>query len=143
MARVINTNSPGKRRNAYMRTMAEILRHLSQQREVDGRSKDMAAMLVYCLRGVDATVEESITAWEKRGYWKKADDFQQKWWWSSRMADAIAELLRADDWERLPEVMIKLYPHFADIKINRLTRDPADWRGAYSRFIGENESQSR
>lgn len=140
MARVINTNSPGKRRNAYMRTIAEILRHLGQQREVNERTKDMVAMLVFCLRGVDATIEESISAWEKRGYWKKADDFQQKWWWSSLMADAIVELLRNHDWDKLPELMIKLYPHFAEIRVNRLTRDPSDWDGAYVKLLGEGAS---
>lgn len=137
MARVINTNSPGKRRNAHMRTIAEILRQLSQQREFNQQTKDMVAMLVYCLRGVDQTVEESIRAWEKRGYWKKADDFQQKWWWSSLMADAIEKLLRDENWDEIPETMIKLYPHFADIKINRMTRDPADWVGAYLKLVGD------
>lgn len=135
MARVINTNSPGKRRNAHMRTIAEILRHLSQQREVNQQTKDMVAMIVFCLRGVDATVEESIRAWEKRGYWKKADDFQQKWWWSSLMADAIEKLLRDGNWDQIPEIMIKLYPHFADIQVNRMTRDPADWDGAYLKLL--------
>lgn len=135
MARVINTNSPGKRRHAYMRTIAEILRHLSQQREINRQTKDMVAMLVFSLRGVDQTVEESISAWEKRGYWKKADDFQQKWWWSTLMADAIEKLLRDENWDEIPAAMIKLYPHFADIQINRMTRDPADWDGAYSKLI--------
>ena len=137
MARVINTNSPGKRRNAHRRTIAEILRHLSQQREFNQQSKDMVAMLVFCLRAVDQTVEESIRAWEKRGYWKKADDFQQKWWWSSLMADAIEKLLRDGNWDEVPETMIKLYPHFADIQINRMTRDPSDWDGAYIRLMDD------
>ena len=136
MARVINTNSPGKRRSAHMRTIAELLRHLSQQREVDQRTYDMVAMLVYCLRGIDDTVEESVRAWEKRGYWKKADDFQQKWWWSTLMANAIEELLRNERWNDLPDTMIKLYPHFANIQINRMTRDPAEWAGAYHRILG-------
>lgn len=140
MARVINTNSPGKRRNAHMRTCAEILRHLGQQREVCQQTKDMAAMLVYSLRRIDDTVEESIRAWEKRGYWKKADDFQQKWWWSSLMADAIETLLRDGNWDSLPETLIKLYPHFADIQINKLTRDPATWSGAYSQLIGDSDA---
>ena len=135
MARVINTNSPGKRRNAYMRTIAEILRRLSQQHEVNKRTKDMGAMLVYCLRAIDDTVEESISAWEKRGYWKKATDFQQKWWWSTILANAIEELLRNGDWDNLPETMLKLYPHFSDIQVNKMTRDPADWNGAYDRLL--------
>lgn len=136
MARVINTNSPGKRRNAHMRTIAELLRHLSQQRDINLQTKDMVATLVACLRGIDATVEESISAWEKRGYWKKAVDFQQKWWWSPIMANSIEALLRNDDWEKMPETLFKLYPHFSDIQVNRLTRDPADWEGAYQRLIG-------
>ena len=137
MARVINTNSPGKRRNAHRRTIAEILRRLGQQRQVDERTKDMVAMLVYSLRAIDGTVEESISAWEKRGYWKKAVDFQQKWWWSPLMAKAIEALLLNDDWDKLPETMLKLVPHFSDIQIKKLTRDPAEWDGAYSKLIGE------
>ena len=140
MARVINTNSPGKRRNAHMRTIAEILRHLSQQREVNERTKDMVAMLVLSLRAIDNTVEESVIAWEKRGYWKKAADFQQKWWWSPLMAEAIVALLRNNDWDKMPETMLKLYPHFSDIQIKKMTRDPAAWNGAYSKLIGDSDA---
>ena len=136
MARVINTNSPGKRRNAHMRTIAEILRLISQHREINQQTRDLVAMLVYSLRGVAETVEESVLAWEKRGYWKKADDFQQKWWWSTLMADEIEKLLRDGNWDKLPETMIKLYPRFADIQVNKMTRDPAKWNGAYRRLIG-------
>lgn len=137
MARIINTNSPGKRRNAHMRTAAEIIRRLSQKPAVDRESKDMIAMLVFCLRGIDATVGESIVAWEKRGYWKKADDFQQKWWWSSLLARSIEELVSSENWDGLPDVMGRLFPHFSDINISKLTRDPNDWAGAYSKLTQE------
>lgn len=137
MGRVINTNNPGKRRNSFMRTSAEILRRLSQQKEVDEDTKDMIAMLVYCMRGIDGTVEESIRAWEKRGYWKKADDFQQKWWWASLMASSLEKLVRSDKWDDLPDVMIKLFPHVSDIQINKMTRNPKDWEGAYRKFMEE------
>lgn len=138
MARVINTNSPGKRRNAHMRTIAEILRRLSQQQEINQESKDMVAMLVFCLRGIDSTVEESLVAWEKRGYWKKSDEFQQKWWWASRMSRSIEDLLQNECWEQLPETMMQLYTHVADLKVNRLTRDPNTWQGAYQKLLSQN-----
>ncbi len=137
MARVINTNSPGKRRSAHMRTIAEILRRLSQQRAINAETKDMTAMLVYCLRGISATVEESSQAWEKRGYWKKAIDFQDKWWWAERQASAIETLIKKDDWQTLPEIMVGLFPHFADMQISRLTRDPKNWVGAFERLRQE------
>ncbi len=137
MARVINTNSPGKRRSAHLRTIAEILRRLSQEREISQESKDMVAMLVYCLRGIESTVEESMVAWEKRGYWKKSDEFQQKWWWASLQAKSIEDLLRNEDWEKLPETMMRLYAHVSDLKVNRLTRDPGAWRGAHQKLLNE------
>ena len=137
MARVINTNSPGKRRSAHMRTIAEILRRLGQEQDINQQSKDMVAMLVFCLRGIDSTVEESMVAWEKRGYWKKSDEFQQKWWWASRLALSLENLLRNEDWEKLPETMMQLYGHVADLKVNRLTRDPDAWRGAYQKLVDE------
>ena len=137
MTRVINTNSPGKRRNAHLRTIAEILRRLSQQREVNDDTKDMVAMLVYSLRGIDVTIEESIRAWEKRGYWKKADDFQQKWWWSSLLALSIEDLVKNDDWDLLPETMMQLFPHISDIRVNKLTRNPEDWRGVWQKLSQE------
>ena len=137
MARVINTNSPGKRRSAHMRTIAEILRRLSQQNEINRETKDMVAILVYCLRGIDATVEESIRAWEKRGYWKKADEFQQKWWWATLITKAIEEMIRLDSWDALPETILRLYPHCSGIEIKKLTRNPGDWRGAHDRLVQE------
>lgn len=137
MARVINTNSPGKRRNAQMRTVAEILRHLGQKTRIDDSSKDMVAAVIFSLRAIEATVEESAVAWEKRGYWKKADDFQQKWWWCSLSSVALEKLVRSDNWEQIPEAMVNLFPHFSAIKINRLTRDPRDWIGMYSKLMRE------
>lgn len=137
MGRVINTNNPGKRRNSFLRTSAEILRRLSQQKEVTEDTKDMVAMLVYCMRGIDGTVEESITAWEKRGYWKKADDFQQKWWWASLMATSLEKLVKNDRWDELPDMMMKLFPHVSDIQINKMTRNPSDWEGTYRKLMQE------
>ncbi len=140
MGRVINTNNPGKRRNSFMRTSAEILRRLSQQKEINEDTKDMVAMLVYCMRGIDSTVEESIRAWEKRGYWKKADDFQQKWWWASLMSTSLEKLVKGDNWDELPEMMVKLFPYFADIQVAKMTRNPKDWEGTYRKLMEENQT---
>ena len=94
-------------------------------------------MLVYSLRAIDGTIEESVQAWEKRGYWKKADDFQQKWWWASLLGLAIEKLVKAGDWDELPEAMAKLFPHFADIQVSKLTRDPKEWTGSYQKLMSE------
>lgn len=137
MSRVINTNSPQKRRNHHMRTVAEILRRLGQKPDVDGEVKDMVAEIVFCLRDVDATIAESVDAWEKRKYWKKADDFQEKWWWASQYAQIVEKFVRDDQWDDLPALMIKLFPHFSDIEINKMMRDEQDWLGSYEKLMAE------
>lgn len=137
MGRVINTNDPGKRRSHFMRTVAEILRLLAQKRDIDDEVKDMLATIIFRLRDVYATVEESVQAWEKRNYWKKADDFQDKWYWIMPVNQQITRVLKEERWEELPTIITKLLPHFSDIEINKAMRDASDWTGNYARFTQE------
>jgi hypothetical protein len=140
MGRVINTNAPAKRRSHLMRTIAEIIRRLGQhQGEINDEVRDMVAMIVLCLREIDDGIVESIQAWEKRGYWQKADKFQQEWLWTGNMASKIEKMLRTDDWDSLPEVMMKLFPHFSSIVVNKLTRNPDEWEGCYDRLMQKSE----
>jgi hypothetical protein len=137
MARVINTNAPQKRRTHLMRTIAEILRKLSQKQGADDEVKDMVATIVLCLREIDDTVTESIQAWEKRNYYKKADDFQEKWWWASQYAPRVEQIVREEKWEELHGVMMKLFPFFSDIEINKEMRSEKDWTGGYDKLMSE------
>ena len=137
MSRVINTDSTGKQRNQLMRTIAEILRHLSQKKEIDGDVKDMSAMLVYCLREVEAGIDQSATAWEKRDYWMKAEELRQRWYWVGDMADQIQSMIFSDNWPLMPQMMMKLLPHVADIKITKLTRSESMWEGTFERLLRE------
>lgn len=137
MSRVVNIDSPGKNRNRLMRTAAELLRHLSQKTALDDDAKDMAALLVFCLREIDDGIEASAMAWEKRDYWIKAEQLRQRWGWAGNHADRIASTIRHERWEGLPGIMAGLFEHFADIKIIKFTRDSSEWQGAYQRLLGE------
>ncbi|HLV36312.1 MAG TPA: hypothetical protein VKY59_14390 [Spirillospora sp.] len=137
MSRVINTDSAGKRRNQNMRTGAELLRRLSQKTTIDEEAQDMVALLVYCLREIDEGIDESARAWEKRDYWMKAEEFRQRWHWAGTMADELQDMIFQDDWQRMPEMMVRLLPHFSDIKINKFMRKPDLWSGSYERLMRE------
>lgn len=137
MSRFINTDGPGKRRNQLMRTCAELLRRLSQKSAVDQEAKDMLALLVFSLRDIDAGIEESSKAWEKRDYWMKAEDFRRRWSWSGRYADELSALIFEERWGDLPALMLKLLPYFADIKITKFTRAESLWANAYAQLMDE------
>lgn len=137
MGRVVNTNDPGKRRNALMRDGAELLRHLMLQTTITDEAKDMLAQLVYTLREVDEGIEESAKAWEKRDYWMKAEEFRTRWMWAGSTSDELRQLIRREDWAALPMFLIKLMPKFSEVTVTKFTRDESLWRGAYARLKQE------
>jgi hypothetical protein len=141
MSRVINTDSPGKRRSQSRRTIAEMLLLLGRKTEVDEETKDMAAMTVYLLRDMESTVTESVEAWEKRGYWMKAERFLRDWMWIRELAVNIEDVIRHEAWDLLPELLFELSPRFNDISLKTMTRKPDAWRGAYQRLLAEPPSE--
>ena len=135
MSRIINIDSPSKRRNHNRRTIAELLRRLSQKSTIDDEAKDMTATIVLSLQDISAGVEQTALAWEKRNYWMKAERFVRQWEWAVQSAANIEDVIRNDAWDLLPELLADLFPHFADIQIKSMTRKADSWRGAYSQLM--------
>ena len=141
MSRVINPNAPAKTRNRNMRTIAEILRRMSSKTTLDSESKDMTATIVYLLREIHDGVMISVTAWEKRGYWMKADRFIREWQWTSETAYNLEDVIRNDAWDLLPRLLGDLFPHTADIELKKLTRSPSIWQGGYQKLLEDTPSE--
>lgn len=137
MSRVINTNSPTKVRNQSRRTIAELLRRLSQKPEIDAEARDMAAAIVFMLNDINDSVEQTISAWEKRGYWMKAERFLREWEWAREAASNFDDVIRNQAWDLLPRLLADLFPQFTDVQIKKMTRPASDWNGAYKRLISE------
>ena len=137
MSRVISTQVPGKTRNQHRRTIAEALRRLSQKPRLDDEAKDLAVLIVLSLHSIADTVDQTITAWEKRDYWMKAERFREQWRWVEPTADELSGIVYEGQWKQLPVTLAQLMPHFADVKIKQMTRKPALWQGAYERFMRE------
>ena len=141
MSRVINTASPGKQRNQLRRTIAEVLRHLMLKRELDQESKDMAALLVLSLHGIAETVETTVTAWEKRNYFLKADRFRLEWEWVTPAAQRLEKIILGDRWDGLPQGLASLASRFADIRIAKMTRPPSTWESSYRTLVQRSRQQ--
>lgn len=137
MTRVININSTGKQRSQLMRTCAELIRRLSQKQAVDDEAIDMAATLVFCLRGIADGIESSAQAWEKRDYWIKAERFRVKWMWPTKSAANLEDMIYNQAWDSMPGFFAGLIAEFSAIKIVKLTRKPEIWNGAYQRLQDE------
>ena len=131
MARIISTGeTPAKKRHAHLRSCAEVLRLLAQRPRFDGEAKDMAAFLVFNLRGIYQTIDESAQVWDERGYWKKAEKLRETWRWSRTSAQELEALIRAERWEEVPPRLLALLPHMSGITVTAITRDADWWCGA-------------
>ena len=145
MSRIIQTGqTPAKRRHAHRRSCAEVLRLLAERTAggFDDEARDMAAFLVFNLRGIYATIDESAHAWDDKNYWKKAEGLRERWRWSQTAARELEALLRQDKWREVPPLLITLIPHFGDVTVKSITRDADWWCGALRALLREGDSES-
>lgn len=137
MSRIININNPSKVRNQNQRTIAEILRRIGAKSTIDDETKDMVSTIVFLLREIFAGVESSIEAWEKKGYWMKADRYLREWEWTAEVAANLEDVIRNKAWDLLPRVLADLLPFVADVQIKTFTRDKSTWQGNYKLLLSK------
>ncbi len=140
MSRIIQTGeTPAKRRQTAIRSSAEVLRLLAERPMFDEESQDMTAFLVFNLRDIYKSIDESAQAWDDRNYWKKSEALRAKWRWSHLAANELEELLLGRKWDEIPTALIQLIPHFNGVTINAITRNSDWWCGAYKALTRASE----
>jgi hypothetical protein len=144
MVRIINTgDSAAKRRHAHIRSCAEVIRLLATRDGFDDEAKDMSAFLVFCLRGIYVSIDESARAWDDRNYWKKSEALRQKWRWSALAGDELEELVVTGKWQLVGPMLIGLIPHFADVNVQTITRGPDWWVGARTALVNQKSKSTQ
>lgn len=98
MSRIINSESAGKERVRLSKAIVLAVRELARQAEPGPEARDLAAFISLALAVIAETIDISVAAWEKRGYWVKADKFRMDWAWSGPMAEKMRSALFAEDW---------------------------------------------
>lgn len=136
MSRVINPDSAGKQRNKLIRMTALAVRELLRQPEPNDETRDLAIFIVLSLDAIAETIDPSVEAWEKRGYWVKADRFRMEWAWSKKLANEMRKPLLVEDWGDVAMSAVKIaqQPQIASVKISPNHRMGKPWEGAWYRF---------
>jgi len=132
MGRVINPDSAGKDRARLTKSLVLTIRELAKQPAVSAESRDMAAFIALALEEIAAGIEVSLVAWEKRGYWVKADRFRMDWAWSGQYGDRMRKAVLADDWGTVAQVMAQTAQRLTKIQVSAHHRLGTPWVGAYS-----------
>lgn len=135
MTRIINPNSEGKTRTQLTRHLALCARELAKRQQVDAETRDLLAYMVLALETIAAGIDESVEAWEKRGYWVKADRFRLEWEWAGQTAQKLRQALQANDWAAIPPLVALVAQKFGDVKISPNHRMGTPWKGAWRKFL--------
>lgn len=143
MGRVINPNSAGKERNRLVKTVALSIRELTQRGEPDALARDLAAYIVLALQRVDETVDQSVLAWEKRGYWVKADRFRLDWSWAGRYAAEIKTALLNEDWAAVAVGAAHISAKISAVKVSPRHRMGKPWEGAWEKLQADIVAEGR
>ena len=131
MGRLINSESAGKDRTRLTKTVVIAIRELLRQKEAGDLSKDLIACVLLSLDGIYETVDASVEAWEKRGYWLKADRFRMEWEWTKIVADKMRPLVLSENYPELIPLMVEVLQALDSVKVSENHRLGTPWTGAW------------
>jgi hypothetical protein len=134
VSRIIKTESAGKDRTLLVKSVVVALRELLKQTETGEETKDITAYLSIALQSIANTVDESVAAWEKRGYWVKAEHFRMDWDWTGNYAKGFREALLREDWAAVASLAAKTGQKLGSVKVAENNRIGTPWKGAWKKI---------
>jgi hypothetical protein len=130
LSRVINPEGAGKDRTRLVKSIVLALRELMRQTEPNEQSRDLAAYIAMALLEITETVESSVAAWEKKGYWVKADRFRMEWAWTGRLGSQMRQAVLDEDWATVAMVAAQVGGKFNNVDVPVRHRLGQPWEGA-------------
>lgn len=112
------------------------VRELAKQTDVTAEAKDMAAFIALALQSIADGIDASVAAWEKRGYWVKADRFRMEWMWAGQYASKMKDAVLADDWAAIAMLLPQIAKKFGKVAVSDNHRLGKPWKGAYEALKG-------
>ena len=110
------------------------LRELARQSDTGAETHDLTAFMVAALESISEGIDASVAAWEKRGYWVKADKFRMEWAWAAPVAQKMRLAIQKEDWAAIAALSAQVGQRLGKIQIAENHRLGKPWVGAYQRL---------
>jgi hypothetical protein len=144
LGRVINPDGVGKERTRLTRATVLAIRELMRQTDTDDNTRDLAAFVALTLEAIYGTIDVSVEAWEKRGYWVKADRFRMDWLWTERLGNTLRTSLLDEDWTTVALTAAQVAEKLGHVKVPKRHGLGTPWVGAWEKLqegVGANHRQ--
>lgn len=139
MGRLIKTGSAGKDRVILEKGIVIALRELVKQSDLDQNTYDLVSFITLSLLSIGDTVDESVAAWEKRGYWIKADRYRLEWSWAAKMGEDLQKALLKEDWGSVANLSAQVSQKLTRVKVSHKHRLGSPWTGAWEKLVRPNQ----
>ncbi len=140
MGRLIRTTSAGKERALLEKGVVIALRELVAQANFEQTTYDLIAYIALSLIAIGETVDKSVAAWEKRGYWIKADRYRMEWNWAVRSGSELQNALLKEDWSEAARISALVTQKLSHVKVSQKHRLGKPWIGAWEKLVRPNQS---
>jgi hypothetical protein len=98
MSRIIKVEGNARERNKKINQVLSALdASFSEQALVEEEFLDIASFIAISLLEIYASIDASAAAWEKRGYWVKADKYRLEWDWAERAGRKLEQAIISGD----------------------------------------------
>jgi hypothetical protein len=134
LSRLINPDSAGRNRTRLTKAIVLAVRELAKQTQVTQEAKDLAAFIALALENISEGIDISVAAWEKRGYWVKADKFRMEWIWTGEFAKRMKSALLSEDWGTVAGLSAQIAQKFNKIVVSNNHRLGKPWVDAYKQL---------
>ena len=134
MSRVINPDSVGNLRTQLIKGIVLSIRELARQTGTGAETRDIAAFIAIALKTISEGIDVSVTAWEKRDYWIKADKFRMEWIWTGATAEKMRNAVLSDDWATVASLSAQIAQKFNKIQVSENHRLGRPWVGSFDRL---------
>lgn len=134
MTKIINPSTPGQEKNRLSKAIVVTIREYMRMRESNDRTNDMLAFIILALEEIASGIDKSVDAWEKRGYWVKADKYRMEWQWTGKTATRLRHAFSDDQVGEITSELVQIMARFNKIKVSDNHRMGQPWIGAYREY---------
>jgi hypothetical protein len=135
VSRIINPDSAGKQRTQLTKTIVLAVRELARQSNPGPESLDLAAFIALSLQTISSGIEASVNAWEKRGYWVKADKFRLAWMWTSELAEKMKAAVLSNNWAAVAALSAQIAQKLNKVEVSDHHRQGKPWVGSFKHLV--------
>jgi len=134
LSRIIKVENTYKQRLLLQKSIVQAIRELTTQKDVNETTRDLAAYIVLSLQAIARTIDPTVEAWEKRGYWVKADRFRLDWSWTDKLSQNLKESLVKGDWQNVATIIAQVAEKLKRVELPKRNRLGAPWIGAWDKM---------